>query len=239
MEELKEQEEALQSYLDVLEINTTAIKAAADEKEPMIGVCSRAPILHDRNVDFLKIEVSLSFFPLLFSIFIQKQLNNNNNIFFSKNKNKKPMRSPNSPEIHFQNEMQKLKAMIEEFGELISVMDVDVKKSKFNMGKTKMMNVHVGEKIPFEVIPEQLHDSEGTNIEQQEINGRTPQWPLQIIIEHPGSAPMNIFFTNGTCRIPELEMNKAGTFTVFIKNSKLQNVEPMKIKIKIGEIQVI
>ena len=149
------------------------------------------------------------------------------------------MRSPNSPEIHFQNEMQKLKAMIEEFGELISVMDVDVTKSKFNMGKTKMMNVHVGEKIPFEVIPEQLHDSEGTNIEQQEINGRTPQWPLQIIIEHPGSAPMNIFFTNGTCRIPELEMNKAGTFTVFIKNSKLQNVEPMKIKIKIGEIQVI
>ena len=62
MEELKEQEEALQSYLDVLEINTTAIKAAADEKEPMIGVCSRAPILHDRNVDFLKFEVSLFFF---------------------------------------------------------------------------------------------------------------------------------------------------------------------------------
>ena len=72
VEELKEQEEALQSYLNVLEINTTAIKAAADEKEPMIGVCSRAPILHDRNVDFLKIEVSLSFLPLLFSIFIQK-----------------------------------------------------------------------------------------------------------------------------------------------------------------------
>ena len=72
MEELKEQEEALQSYLDVLEINTTAIKAAADEKEPMIGVCSRAPILHDRNVDFLKIEVSLSFFPLLFFNFHSK-----------------------------------------------------------------------------------------------------------------------------------------------------------------------
>lgn len=72
MEELKEQEEALQSYLDVLEINTTAIKAAADEKEPMIGVCSRAPILHDRNVDFLKFEVSLFFF---FSIFNQKTNN--------------------------------------------------------------------------------------------------------------------------------------------------------------------
>ena len=106
------------------------------------------------------------------------------------------MTSPKSPEIHFQSEMQKLKAMIEEFGELISVMDVDVTKSKFNMRKTKLMNAHVGEKIPFEVIPEQLHDSEGTNIKQQEINGRTPQWPLQIIIEHPDSAPMNFFFTS-------------------------------------------
>ena len=87
VEELKEQEEAIQSYLDVLEINTTAIKAAADEKEPMIGVCSRAPILHDRNVDFLKIEVSFSssFFQFSFKN-THQQHSTTISSFFSKKK---------------------------------------------------------------------------------------------------------------------------------------------------------